>query len=99
MELCARAKDGDQQVALYGLGRQRADHVLVPTDVTSSGFNNPAAALLLGESSAPSTADATVGAPGSMSAALTLADYRPNVPTGAVVDSVVVRVAHRDEAD
>lgn len=72
-----------------------------PTAVTtSSGFANPAHALEIGEQPVALTADAALTPAGPTTASVTVAGLgEPPIPPGSVIDSAVLRVAHRDQGD
>jgi hypothetical protein len=98
VELCAEPSSAEQQIALYGLSGDKPLHTLEPTVVRDvAGFRDSRNAMVIGETPA---AEATVrlASSGPDSGSLTLGGFRPAVPDGAVIESAVLRVAHKDEA-
>lgn len=110
-EFCAEPSTEQQQIALYGIGPDHP-HVLRPTGTeVPSAFVNAADALLIGEVPVctPDPCDPPPDPPVASARAtldesndtvsLKLTGYRPAIPAGSVIDSAVLRVAHREDGD
>jgi len=102
VDVCATPSRSEQQIAVYGIGPERDLRTLKPTDTAdvtdAQAFENPYRALTLERPAR--TAEAVLPGPqGQITAAVTLLGYRPRVPPGSVVDSAVLRVAHRESGD
>ena len=70
------------------------------TAATATGFTNPDDARVVGERPTALTADVALSSGGPTSATLELGGYpTAALPTGAVIDAAVLRVAHREDAD
>ena len=103
VEFCAEPSTTDQQIAIFGLRADLAEHVLAPTAVSGpTGFTDTTSAMTIGEQPPPPLAAGPLSAVASLdqttpSASLTLTGFKPSIPVGSVIDSAVLRVAHQDD--
>lgn len=102
VELCSEPSTTDQQIAIFGLRADLATHVLAPTAVSgTTTFTSATNAMSIGEKPPPplvgplnAVARLTQAAP---SATVTLKGFKPSIPTGSVIDSATLVVAHQDD--
>lgn len=97
MELCATPSTTEQQIAIFGLRDALPTHVQEATDLAAVGFS-PALSAQKIEETPVATAAADLG-PDLTSASLDFEAFRPGVPTGSVIDAVILRVRHRQDGD
>lgn len=107
MELCATPSATDQQIALFGLAPERADHSLEATNITANtGFKDAINAQTINaqtidevpETRAKAELDSTA-TPALTTASLSFEAFRPAVPSGSVIDAVGLHAEHDETGD